>query len=82
MRPVEGGRTAAGGRNEQKAIDLVKEYPEYGNQLPLTMKDPRWPAEDGWVKMEQVVNDVGIHYVYNTRTRASDDFKFKDRSSE
>jgi hypothetical protein len=76
------GRTAAGGKNEQQAIDLAKEYPEYGNRLPLTMKDPRWPAEDGWVKMEQTVKGVEVHYTYNTRTGASDDFKFKDWSAE
>ncbi|WP_309228132.1 RHS repeat domain-containing protein [Streptomyces lunaelactis] len=76
------GRTAAGGKNEQQAIDLAKEYPQYGNRLPLTMKDPRWRAEDGWVKMEQTVNGVEVHYTYNTRTGASDDFKFKDWSAE
>ncbi len=75
------GRTSAGGQNEQRAMDLVKEYPEYGNKLPLEMKDPRWPAKDGWVKMEQFVDDIEIHYVYNTRTRAAEDFKFKDRSA-
>jgi RHS repeat-associated protein len=74
------GRTASGGANEQRAMDLVKENPEYGNRLPLTMKDPRWPAEDGWVKMEQTVDGVEVHYVYNTRTGAADDFKFKDWS--
>lgn len=44
------------------------------------MNDPRWPAEDGWVKMEQTVDGVEIHYVYNTRTGVADDFKFKDWS--
>ena len=58
----------------------VKENPEYGNRLLLTMKDSRWPAEDGWVKMEQTVDGVEVHYVYNTRTGAADDFKFKDWS--
>jgi hypothetical protein len=57
---------------------MVKEYPEYGNRLPLTMRDPRWPAKDGWVKMEQTVDGVEIHYVWNERARMADDFKFKD----
>jgi len=41
------------------------------------MNDPRWPASDGWVKMEQTVNGVEIHYVRNVQTGAVDDFKFK-----
>ena len=73
-------RTTPGGANEAKAMELVQEYPEYGNRLPLTMNDPRWPADDGWVKMEQTVNGVEIHYVYNTSTGVADDFKFKDWS--
>lgn len=75
------GRTAAGGSNEQRAMDLVQENPEYGNQLPTVMRDPRWPASDGWVKMEQSVNGVEIHYVWNTNTRQAADFKYKDRSN-
>jgi hypothetical protein len=71
------GRTAPGGANEQRAMDLVKGNPEYGNRLPLTMRDPRWPAEDGWVKMEQTVDGVEVHYVYNTRTGAVDGSRSK-----
>jgi filamentous hemagglutinin len=41
------------------------------------MTDPRWPAQDGWVKMQQNINGIVIHYVYNTITGQSDDFKFK-----
>jgi len=32
------------------------------------------------VKMSQTVDGIEIHYVYNTRTRESADFKFKDWS--
>ena len=74
------GRTTPGGANEDQAMQLVKEYPEYGTRLPTTMNDPRWLADDGWVKMEQTVNGVEIHYVYNTITEVADDFKFKDWS--
>jgi hypothetical protein len=52
----------------------VQENPEYGTQLPIVMKDPRRPASDGWVKMEQSVNGVEIHYVWNTNTRTAADF--------
>lgn len=74
------GRTTPGGANEQRALDLIKENPQYGNRLPVTMRDSRWSADDGWVKMEQTVDGVEIHYVYNTRTGVADDFKFKDWS--
>jgi hypothetical protein len=74
------GRITPGGVNEQQALDLVTENPQYGNRLPVDMTDPRWPAGDGWVKMEQTVNGVEIHYVYNTETGVADDFKFKDWS--
>ncbi|HEU5474693.1 MAG TPA: RHS repeat-associated core domain-containing protein [Actinophytocola sp.] len=74
------GRTTPGGANEQRAMDLVKGNPQYGNRLPVTMGDPRWSADDGWVKMEQTVDGVEIHYVYNTNTGVADDFKFKDWS--
>lgn len=40
------------------------------------MGDTRWPAANGWIKMEQRVNGVTIHYVENTVTRTVDDFKF------
>ena len=33
-------------------------------------------STDGWVKMQQIVNVVNIHYVRNTMTGAVDDFKF------
>ncbi|MGW7408359.1 hypothetical protein ACWGI9_32510 [Streptomyces sp. NPDC054833] len=61
-------------------MDLVMENADYGNELPITMKDPRWPASDGWVKVEQTVDGVEVHYAYNTRTREAADFKVKDRS--
>jgi hypothetical protein len=54
--------------------------PSTETACPSKMNDPRWSAEDGWVKMEQTVNGVEIHYVYNTRTGIADDFKFKDWS--
>jgi hypothetical protein len=72
------GRTTPGGANERQAMELVTENPGYGERLSTEMKDPRWDADDGWVKMEQTVDGIEIHYVHNTRTGAYDDFKFKD----
>ena len=44
------------------------------------MNDPRWPASDGWVKMQKIItsNDgvrYNVHYVWNTITGAVDDLK-------
>lgn len=63
-------------------MEMVKEYPQYGERYGTRMGDPRWHQNDGWVKMHQEVNGVEIHYVYNTRCGCYDDFKFKDRMNE
>ena len=41
------------------------------------MKDPNYPASDGWIKMRQNVNGTEIHYLKNTNTGEFADFKFK-----
>jgi hypothetical protein len=64
--------------HEQWMIDLAKQNPEHGERIPLTMKDERWKADDGWVKMKQELDGVEVHYVYNTKTLQTDDFKPKD----
>jgi hypothetical protein len=49
------------------------------------MSDPRWPASEGWVKMQQIVKtsegDVNVHYVRNTITGQVDDLKIKTNSN-
>ena len=67
---------------EEVAMDEAMADPAAGEVLPTSMADPRWPAHEGWVKMEQAIEDVEIHYVFNTRTCEVDDFKFKDREDE
>lgn len=57
---------------------------EGANELPFSMKDSRWSAKDGWVKMENNVyynngNHTSIHFVYNKNTGLFDDFKFKNK---
>ena len=70
------GRTVAGNLTEQMAMEEVVSSPA-GQQLTrVVMSDAQWPAADGWVKMSQNVNGVEIHYVFNTVTKAVDDFKF------
>ncbi|ECW7470203.1 hypothetical protein BJM48_13315 [Listeria monocytogenes] len=48
----------------------------------IEMTDKRWPIEEGWVKMQNIVTlqdktKVNVHFVYNKITGQFDDFKFK-----
>ena len=77
------GRTVPDTLNEQMAMNQVQSNPlEGATKVPLEMTDPRWPASEGWVKMQSVIQNADgikttIHYVYNEITGAFDDFKFK-----
>ncbi len=66
---------------EQLAAQQAAANPAAGEKVPLTMTDPRWPASDGWQKMQMIINQGGdpinVHYVYNPTTGAADDFKVK-----
>lgn len=70
------GRTVPGNLTEQLAMTEVRSAPAGAQLQRVTMSDSRWMASDGWVKMQQIVNGVNIHYVRNTVTGAVDDFKF------
>ena len=78
------GRVNPNNINEQMAMHQVKSNPLSGaSQIPLTMNDPRWLASEGWIKMQNRVitsdgNEIEIHFLYNKKTGAFDDFKFKD----
>ena len=67
------------GLREQLATQQVGWNPGAGEKLPLTMTDSRWPASEGWVKMQQMVKaggePINVHYVYNTITGIVDDLK-------
>lgn len=55
----------------------VKSNPLAGaTQLKFNMNDPRWPSNEGWIKMANNVNGIEIHYVYNQTIKIFDDFKF------
>jgi hypothetical protein len=73
------GRTTANNLTEQLAMKEVKSNPLAGAKelTSVKMSDSRWLVNDGWVKMSKNVNGVEVHYVYNTKTGAFDDFKFK-----
>ena len=76
------GRVEAKNLNEQLAMKQVMSNPLSGaKQLNITLTDSRWLANDGWVKMQNIVKlsdgtKIVIHFVYNTITKAFDDFKF------
>ncbi|MEE9724034.1 T7SS effector LXG polymorphic toxin [Listeria seeligeri] len=77
------GRIKANNLNEQMAMLQVQSNPLKGaKELPIKLTDKRWPREDGWVKMQNVVTleegiKVNVHFVYNKTTGQYDDFKFK-----
>jgi len=70
------GRALPATLKEKRALEHALATAAEGRELPIRMSDPRW-AEQGWVKMAQNIDGVEIHYVYNPRTGAMDDFKFK-----
>jgi hypothetical protein len=49
--------------------------------IRIVMTDSRWPASEGWVKMQMTFGSgedmINVHYVRNTVTGAIDDFKIK-----
>ena len=63
-------------------MEQVKSNPSAGQPLTnFALNDPRWPATEGWVKMQQLFKtsqgQINIHYVYNEILNVFDDFKFK-----
>ena len=76
------GRFAPRNLREQLAVEQAMTNPTAGKILPLKMTDPRWPAADGWVKVQQIIKPGGkpitVHYLRNTKTGAIDDFKIVD----
>ncbi|WP_228471244.1 hypothetical protein [Listeria welshimeri] len=77
------GRTKPNNLNEQMAMHQLQSNQMKGaKELPIKMTDKRWPSEDGWAKMQNVVTledgtKVNVHFVYNKITGQFDDFKFK-----
>ena len=75
------GTTVARNLRESLAVEQAMASPTAGRELALRMTDPRWPASEGWVKMQQVIQSGGregatnVHYLLNKVTGAIDDFK-------
>jgi hypothetical protein len=58
-------------------MEEVMKDATHGDTLPIRLTDPRWSADDGWVKMSRETDGVEIHWVRNLRTGEVHDFKFK-----
>jgi len=73
------GSTLPQSLRQQLAIEQAAGDLSSGTRLPLKLGDARWHADQGWVKMEQVIESGGepirVHYVQNTITGATADFK-------
>lgn len=78
---ISTGRTVPKNLKEKLAMKEVKSNPKgYTPPKMPKMSDTKNGLlhEDGWVKRVQNVNGVEIHYVENTKTGKTIDFKFKD----
>jgi len=72
------GTKAATTLAERLAIEAAESNPAAGKVLQTTLNDARWPAAQGWVKMEsRSAGGVVVHWVRNTVTGAVADFKLK-----
>jgi filamentous hemagglutinin len=66
---------------EELAVQQAMQDPAAGQRAAGALGDSRWPASDGWVKMQQTIDPGGrggpmsVHYNFNTVTGAVDDFK-------
>jgi RHS repeat-associated protein len=76
------GTTGARNVRESLAIEQAMANPVAGMELrAVSMTDARWPASQGWVKMQQIVRSGGsegpinVHYVFNKLSGEVDDFK-------
>jgi len=75
------GRTVAKNLQEQLAMKEVMSNPlPFDGEIlrRVTMSDPRWLANEGWVKVAKNVEGVEIHYVWNKLLRVAADFKYKN----
>ena len=78
------GRMVANSLDEQLAMKEILSDPLDGAEhlRKFRMGDSRWPANEGWQKMQRIIQTsdgtkINIHFNYNKITGAFDDFKFK-----
>jgi len=64
---------------QQLALQQVSTNPSAGHVIDIVLRDPRFPAAEGWQKLQQIVTTsngrIVIHYVYNSITEVAADFK-------
>ena len=65
-------------RNENGKIKANPQGITPPRMPPMSDTKNGWLAQDGWVKRTQNVNGIEIHYIENTKTGQTTDFKFKD----
>ena len=78
------GTTRPRNLKEQLAAEQAAANPAAGitKDIKGGLQDSRWPTSDSWVKMEQKINGVNVHYNYNTVTRAVEDVKIVVRGQQ
>jgi RHS repeat-associated protein len=70
-------RVAPASDDESFLLNSVRQSPGYGDQIMDNLSDPRFPAADGWVKMERRFGSARVHWLANPLTKEAADFKFK-----
>lgn len=94
IKPLGKGSTANGTTRwlpstlrEKLAVDEAMQNPTAGVTASGALRDPRWPASEGWIKLQQTIDPGGgegpisVHYNYNTVSGAVDDFKIVQRGA-
>ncbi len=81
------GSSLARNIEEALAIEEARANPTLGEAIRgITMADRRWPASEGWVKMQYVkavsYGKIIVHYVLNELTAAVDDLKIKVQGTD
>jgi hypothetical protein len=72
------GTKAATTVAERLALEAAEANPAAGKVLQTTLNDPKWPASQGWVKMEsRSPGGVVVHWVRSTFSGEAKDFKLK-----
>jgi hypothetical protein len=76
--PIKGSTLPRNPR-EQLAVQEAIGHAGNGRKLKDGLHDPRWPASEGWVKMQYFCKpggaNIDVHYVMNTRTGDIDEFE-------
>ena len=67
------GRTVASDLKEQLSMEQAMSNPAGGARLPIAMSDPRWPASDGWIRVNRIRTTGNLHSLARVRNRSDSD---------